>query len=78
MTPDLFSTIVLSVFVFYLQWTQRQQERFFLGEIQTLVDKLKSQSFESYTRAMNPPPPRVTVTDEIPEDLRGLDEFSAV
>ncbi len=50
--------------------------RFFMAQIQTLVDKCKSSSFESYSRATQPQVKAVT-TEEPTEDPNGgvLQEF---
>lgn len=54
------------------------QQIFFSRQNQQLVDKLMSRSFNEYQAAKNPPPPRVHVSNEIPEDLRPLQEFQVM
>lgn len=48
------------------------QQAFFTKQVQTLVDKLMCKSFREYETTKNPPPPRVVVNNEIPDDLRVL------
>lgn len=51
------------------------QQHFFTRQIQTLVDKLMSRSFGEYQAVKNPPPPRAQIPTDVPDDLRGLQEF---
>lgn len=51
------------------------QQVFFTKQIQTLVDKLMSRSFQEYQTTKNPPAPKVVINDDIPEDLRALQGF---
>ena len=53
------------------------QQFFFLKQIQVLVDKLMSRSFQEYTRTKEPLPPRVKVESDPPEDLRVLQGITA-
>lgn len=66
--PGVFTTAALLVMLIYQQW-------FFLRQIQTLVDKATSQSFESYNRALNPTPPRAKIDDGPSDDMGSLQEF---
>lgn len=52
------------------------QQVYFMRQIQKLVDKIMSRSYTEYITATSPPPIRVQTTNEIPEDLGPLKEFS--
>lgn len=52
------------------------QQHFFMKQIQVLVDKAKSPSFESYTRSQEPKEKRLQLPPEPPEDLRTLQDFT--
>ena len=66
--PGALIIVALLVILVYQQW-------FFLRQIQTLVDKATSQSFESYNRALNPAPSRPRIDEGPSEDLGALNEF---
>lgn len=61
------TSLALTAALFY-------QQRFFMEQIQTLINKSMSGSFEGYNRAVNPPP-RPPPIPEPQEDLRALNEF---
>lgn len=53
------------------------QQRSHMTQVQTLVDKIKAPTLESYVQAMAPPPPpRIQVPDGPPDDMGPLQEFS--
>lgn len=53
------------------------QQIFYLRQIQKLIDKLMSRSYVEYEKAnAGPQPPRVRLDDNVPEDLRPLQDFS--
>jgi hypothetical protein len=70
--------IVLSAVILLLVGIVVYQQFFFTRQNQQLVDKLMSRSFNEYQTAKNPPPPRVQISNEIPEDLRPLQEFTVM
>lgn len=72
----LMESIVFSMVIALLVGIVVYQQIFFTKQIQTLVDKLMSRSFNEYQSALKPPAPRVQMSPEIPEDLRTLQEFS--
>lgn len=51
------------------------QQIFYMRQIQKLIDKIMSRSYTEYEKAKEPPPVRVKVSNDIPEDLRPLQEF---
>lgn len=67
--------LILGGTIFLLAGIVVYQQIFFTRQNQQLVDKLMSRSFQEYQTAKNPPPPRVQISNEIPEDLRPLQEF---
>jgi hypothetical protein len=73
-TTELGLCLVVAILVFALIY----QQQFYMGQIQTLVDKMKSGSFESYARAAGEAksPREIKVPLEIPDDLRDLQEFT--
>lgn len=74
MNPEIIIVLAQSVGLLGALAALILQQRFFLSQIQLLVDKAKSHSFESYKRAENPLP-RMPVPAAPPEDLRTLQEF---
>lgn len=52
------------------------QQFFYMRQIQLLVDKVMAKSYTEYVAAKKPAPPKVILPQEVPEDLRSLQEFS--
>lgn len=69
--------LVLCVIAVLLTSTIAFQQVFFLRQIQKLVDKLMSRSYTEYKTAEKPDAPlHVVASDETPEDMRSLQEFT--
>lgn len=62
---------LLTMIIFWFMYTRSQ--RFYMDQIQLLVNKAMSGTFTAYKRAEEP---RVSLPAEPPEDLRSLQEFS--
>jgi hypothetical protein len=76
MTPEGATIIILVVSNVAMALSMISEKRFYLAQIQTLIDKVKATSFESYARAKEPTPPRVKLDSDPAEDLGSLAEFN--
>lgn len=68
------STLVLALTNGILLWISGRERRFFMDQIQLLVNKAMSPSYQAFAQAENPAP-KVQIPPDVPDDLRSLQEF---